>query len=126
MSGTPKQAAPVATGLRVEQSHTGKGWVIRHEPSGVDCGIWLRLKRQAEDAMTELLAAGEDFTQAHPQIMDKALQHRAEALAVVAVLARWRDRAQHCCDGDEHYDPLTYAMNGRCTGPLSNGKPRRS
>lgn len=28
--------------------------------------------------------------------------------------------------GVGHYDPLAYAMNGRCTGPLSNGKPRRS
>ena len=67
------------------------------------------------------LRIGEDFTRTRDQ-----LQRSPKALAVGAVLARWRDRHRYCCDGDEHYAPGTYAMNGRCVGPLSNGKPRRS
>lgn len=124
--GKNEPAAPAATGLRVEKGHRGYGWVIQHEQSGTSLGLRLRLRRHAEAAAADLTATGEDFTLTRDQLQQRALQRRPEALAVGVVLSRWKDRELHCCDLDEHYDPDTYAMNGHCMGPLSNGKPRRS
>jgi hypothetical protein len=116
----------VVRGLRVQRHHTGKGWIIIHEQSGTGLGLWLRLRRHAEAARDEFAATGEDFTLTRDELMDNQLQRRPEAVAVGAALGRWKDRVRYCCENGEHYDPLTYAMEGRCIGPLSNGKPRRS
>jgi hypothetical protein len=116
----------VVRGLRVQRHHTGKAWIIIHEQSGTHLGLWLRLRRHAEAARDEFAATGEDFTLTRDQLMENQFQRRPEAVAVGALLGRWTDRVRYCCENGEHYDPLTYAMEGRCIGPLSNGKPRRS
>jgi hypothetical protein len=120
----PKE--PAVPGLSVEKHHSGTGWVIIHEQSRTSFGLWLRLRRHAAAAAAEFAATGEDFTLTRDELQQNALQRRREALAAGTVLGRWNARQRYCCDGGEHYDPHTYAMNGRCIGPVSKGEPRRS
>jgi len=110
---------PDVPGLAVRRHYCGQGWEIIHEPSGATLGLWLRLRRQAEAAMSDFGGTGEDFTLTRDE-----LQKSQKFREIGTVLKDWRDRQRHCCRDGEHYSVHSYAMEGRCTG--DNGAPRRS
>jgi hypothetical protein len=55
--------------------HSGADWGVYHAPSGLPAATGLRQRRFAEEALTEFLATGVDFT--------------ADARAVQAVRKQW-------------------------------------
>lgn len=113
-----------APGLLVRKHPTpaAPGYVITHEPSGRDLGLWLRLQRHAEQAAAEPGATGIDFTLPAAELRFPKWGDGPFG----PVMQKWRQRQRACCEDGEHYNPHTYAMNGRCHGPLSNGHPRKS
>lgn len=118
-------ASTTPAGLVVKRvPHGYPGYVVVHQPSGQEAGPWLRLRRHAEAFAAELAETGADWTLA-PDALRATPEFRTGG-PVGVVVTKWRNRAYHCCEGNEHYDPDTYAMAGRCMGPMSNGLPRRS
>lgn len=105
-------------GLQVERGPgQSRGWQVVHEQSGLSLGFSVRLRRHAEAARGELYATGVNFDRPAGEL-------RADLPRVGEVSSTWKRRADQCCGDDgEHYDPYTYAMEGRCSG---GGKPRRS
>jgi len=114
----PASARPEVRGLRVQKHYSGTGWEIIHEESGVNLGLWLRLRRHCEAVLVALAGTGVDFTLPPKQVRTSA---------VSAVIERWKELETHCCGDDgEHYSWQTYMQFGRCVGALSRGLPRRS
>jgi hypothetical protein len=74
----------VIDGLAVRKGNSG--WTVVHEASGLYVSSGLRLRRFAEQARTEFLALGVDFTGTREEVLSKAESWRV-------VIAKWRQRA---------------------------------
>jgi hypothetical protein len=109
------------SGLIIVQHHSGRGWEVVHELSRLPLGFTVRLRRHATAAASDLYRTGVDFTLPVAQMKAGPRWPKAGRVS-----ARWKQMTVTCCHGGEHYSPMTYALDGRCTGPMSNGKPRRS
>ena len=106
---TAASAKTVPAGLAVERHPTaGRGYVVIREASGKDAGPWLRLRRQAEACAAELGETGADWTLGADEL--RATPAFRTSGPVGVVVTRWKKRAYLCCEGNEHYSVLTYAM----------------